>query len=156
MSEQRTVVLSALESKSGTSNGRDWTKYSFKDANGDVYSTFDKAVLAVAEGKLGQRFTVTFETNDKGYKNLTAVEEASGTGGGEGPNWDEIGLRKTRCALWAAFLSGEAMAEIIRRGGDTPTTDMLIRIGTRLVAAAENDIFERVHLDDGIPFEVAE
>jgi len=60
---------------------------------------------------------------------------------------DVIGLRKTRCALWAAFIQSPLAASLDRNELGT--------VGALVVYAAENDIFTRVGAyndTDAIPF----
>lgn len=54
---------------------------------------------------------------------------------GDAPDWELIGLRKTRCALWAAILSNSSL--------NVAGADALAAFARELVIAAEKDIFER-------------
>jgi hypothetical protein len=151
VSEKRTVVLRELTKKTGTSKktGKAWTRWGFRDANGETYGTFDHSVIEAAEGKEGQRFNIEIE-QDGTFVNLLALEPATQSQNGDEPDWELIGLRKTRCALWAGLLDGLAPSLYAANKGEV---GRLLEQSVILVAAAEKDIFEREPGDDGIPFE---
>ena len=146
---EATITIDGVETKSGTSNsGKQWTLYKIKDTAGQRYSTFDHQLGRMAQENTGKTARVTYETTDKGNNlsglivtndtpTVTAPPAKTADGGAD---WDLIGLRKTRCALWAAFLDG----------GGRDTNE-----GRRLVMAAEADIFNRepiTAVDGDIPF----
>ena len=163
MSETATILCEDISEKSGEKNGRTWTKYSLKDGNGNWYGTFEAGVIS--SDYKGKRLNIEFEQDGK-FKNLLSaspVEEspiASRTEDGEA-DWDLIGLRKTRCHLWGAFLQGDAMqsliAVILKDKPDAKGADIahsLLAFGRNLVRGAETDIYHRepAQKDEDVPF----
>lgn len=158
MSETRTVLIDEIGQKDGTSmTGKAWTRRWIKDANGDIYSTFQDMLGGLEKG---QKVDIEFELDGK-FKNLKSVKHHDNgsavpeTYSAQRPDgetdWDIIGLRKTRCLLWAEFLNSQLAASVfVKSDGDGLAK--VTRTGTLLVAAAERDIFERQPGDDGIPF----
>ena len=164
MSETATVLVEKVDEKSGQTNGRDWTKYAIKDANGEWYSRLNDSIPKDYEGK---RVVIEYEMNGK-YKNIVSVKPeqdngalpSSQTASGEA-DWDIIGLRKTRCHLWGAFLSGDACQSLIALSlKDKPdrkpseVAAYLSSVGRKLVLSAEVDIYHRspAQAEEDIPF----
>lgn len=145
---ESTITIAGVETKTGETNGRAWKLYIVKAQDGTDFSTLDGGVGSVAATGIGQVARVTWELDSKGRHKLQGL-----TLTGEAPppepvrdrtesgatDWDLIGLRKTRCALWAAAISaGRSLME-----------------ARQLVVAAEADIFHRPpaqSLEDEIPF----
>lgn len=163
MSQITTVVVEDVSERSGEKDGRKWTKYALKDGNGDWYGTFEKGV--VVEAMKGNKYEIEWEQNGN-FKNLlraSPVDDSpisSRTDTGEA-DWDLIGLRKTRCALWAAYLTealpqafGLWVAVQTDPPGTLDITNFISRIGRELVLTAEIDIFNREPAvkDDDVPF----
>jgi hypothetical protein len=164
VSEKRTVVVQEIMQKSGEKDGKPWTRYAIKDANGDIYSTFKAESIAPVRDATGQKVDIEFTVNGQ-YKNLvsaaihsngSAVPETYSAQKADGDtDWDIIGLRKTRCLLWAEYLGGSLASGIyhkVSEGGQGNPGDAVIRAGITLVAAAEKDVFERAPGDPGFPF----
>ena len=126
VSQTSTVIVEDVSEKSGVSSktNKPWKKWALKDGNGDWYGTFEAGVVT-SEMK-GKKYDIEWEP-DGNFKNLlraTPHEEspiASRTETGEA-DWDLIGLRKTRCALWAALPDGGATAGVrnVGSGADRP------------------------------------
>jgi hypothetical protein len=154
-----TITVESIDTKEGVSDktGKPWTKYALK-AGDDYYSTFQRQVIEPALGGEGKTFEIDYEVDGK-FKNLKAVRPASGQAVAQAavanvkPNgetdWDLIGLRKTRCALWAAYLDGRVPASVIstQTWKETPLpsalADVVYRAGVEVVRKAERDIFHR-------------
>jgi hypothetical protein len=70
-----------------------------------------------------------------------------------GVDWDEIGLRKTRCLLWAHYLGSETAKAVIEATAEGKA-EACARVGARLVELAEFDIYHREPAvkDAAIPF----
>ena len=68
-------------------------------------------------------------------------------------DWDLIGLRKTRCALWCAYLASPLAAHV---AAQTIDTNEIYNVGRVLVELAEFDTFTRdqpnAGEDPSIPF----
>ena len=154
-----TIVVGAVTRKEGVSKKtqKPWTKFTVHaESGGLTFDTFDGAMANIADQAVGKRAAVTWEPSDYG-NNLESITvdpaaDASAPFGSpmpdakgepqftpaaskDDPDWDLIGLRKTRCALWAAlFASG------MLKG--TASADAATYC-TALVKAAEADIFER-------------
>lgn len=146
-----TITIQRVDRKEGVSKaGKPYVKFSVVDTNGGTYATFDAALANLATSNTGKTAKVSFEsgqfgndlkglivTNDEPSGQFVAPPAKTPTGEAD---WDLIGLRKTRCALWAAFLDG----------GGRDTNE-----GRKLVMAAEADIFNREPIravDGDIPF----
>jgi hypothetical protein len=159
------ILVEKIIEKEGATDGRAWTRYGVKDGNGEWYSTFEQSVVAGL--KEGEKARIQYESkqvNGRVVKNLLAAEPfeessiSSRTDEGD-PDWDLIGLRKTRCALWADYLAGQLAASLYVKAAGTQgrdPIDYLVTTGVRLVVAAERDIFNRDPGDDGIPFDFDE
>ena len=158
------ILVEKIVEKPGNTNGKDWVRYGIKDGNGEWYSTFSKEL--VAKLTEGQKARIQYETkpvNGRVMKNLVAVEElepgvpesySHQTPSGEA-DWDKVALGKTRCLLWAEYLSGQVAASVYLKAASADgidPRDAVIRTGVMLVVAAEKDIFERPPGDDGVPF----
>jgi hypothetical protein len=147
-----TIKITAAERKEGVSKktGNPYTKYIVHAEGGAQYDTFDAGLYMIANNAVGQHATALYETGQFGndLKSLAVIEgqsiavsqdfsapTESPAAPNDGPDWDLIGLRKTRCALWAAYLGG-ALAAVV------PTSDRAA-VGRQLVLAAEADIFHR-------------
>lgn len=172
------ITIAGVETKTGVKNDRPWTLYKIAAAEGGRYSTFDAALGNLAQSNIGKTAEITFESTEKGT-NLTTLslittpitsppianqpaaqpaqtwpesDTAKYDVGGSSPNWELIGLRKTRCALWAAVLSNASL--------NVAGAEALAAFARELVIAAERDIFDRTgttatangDLDD-IPFQ---
>jgi hypothetical protein len=147
-----TVLVESVDEKAGETNGKAWTKFSLKDANGEFYSTFDRAVGVEAQRLIGKRAEIEFEVNGK-WKNLGGVKPveesaiSSRTEQGDA-DWDLIGLRKTRCVLWEAVLPVAMQAGISAwtkaAQGEYDSAQLagfVVRFGRTLRMIAEEDIF---------------
>jgi|SRR5581483_11486901 len=146
-------VEAALLDKEGEKNGKKWRRYKIVAEGGHEYKTFDGALFNIGRDAVGHQAKVIYEQGQFGYdlKHLEVVhgEEpvigrytpppAAKTPDGE-TDWDLIGLRKTRCALWCAVLANNNL-----HVGDA----------RQLVLQAEVDIFHRPPAGehDDIPFE---
>ena len=166
MSRVDVVLVEDVTRKTGEKNGRAWTRYSVKDSDGNWYSTFEGGV--VNSSMKGQTVELEWEQNGD-FRNLL---RASGPGAGseptstiaetEKPDWDLIGLRKTRCALWVAVLESPLLAAYVNRwievqSGDVGNADIqhvAEQFARRIVLAAEVDIFHRepAGAEEDIPF----
>lgn len=158
--QTKTITVQDVLVKEGAKDGRAWKKWAVKDGNGDLFSTFSETVGSVGEGLVGKRAVITFKVSgDRGQFNdlLTLEPEADPaippvrTEDGSA-DWDVIGLRKTRCALWVAFIEAHGA---VRTSGSR-NTDEFLATGRKVVKAAEWDIFHREPVDkdadDPIPF----
>lgn len=166
MSTEATIQVAGVESKP-IKNGES-TVYKLKDQNGREYATFDAGLGNIALGFSGKAATILFtekqkEKDGRTYTDyyLDSIEEAKPdtpisnadvvTGN---TDWDLIGLRKTRCALWVAFLQSPLAAKVTAEAATQPLADRLYGLGAQLVQKAETDIFTRQPAEDGddIPF----
>lgn len=163
MSEHTTTVVADVNRKTGETNNKAWTRYSLKDDDGNWYSTFESGLIS--SDLKGQRVSLEWEQNGD-FKTLLKVSPADDspiaarTPDGDA-DWDLIGLRKTRCALWSAYLPGaleQAFQYWASVQTDPPGTadiaHFLVRFGKQLVVAAEADIFQRepAGQDEDVPF----
>jgi hypothetical protein len=82
MSEIATTLVS-VETKSGQSQKGPWTVHRFKDANGDIFSTFNADLAREAANFLNLNSVIVFEQTEKG-RNLSAVRAAGSTQEGNG------------------------------------------------------------------------
>lgn len=143
------IVIESVEPKEGvTSAGKPWKLYRVKSTAGVAFSTFDRALGDSAFGAVGRRASIKYKTTEKGNDLVSLVVDPEsepvvapvrdrapdGTA-----DWDMIGLRKTRCALWAAVFA---------------RSDLDVGAMRALVLAAEVDIFHRQPADDlaDLPF----
>ena len=165
MSETATILVEDKSEKPGTSaKGNAWTKHAIRDANGEWYSTFDGSVIP--SDIKGKRAVITYEVDGK-FKNLLSleVEKESPLPSSQKPDgdadWDIIGLRKTRCHLWGAFMAGDAMQSLIamqlRDKSDIKQSELvhnLLAAGRDLVRGAEIDIYHRdpAAAQEDVPF----
>lgn len=152
---QTVATVEAVTSKEGATNGKAWKKFTVKTEDGTTYSTFDAAIAQTAHGLIGKPADVTWKPsgNEGQFKDLIMVAPAENPGpdasgipsardaNGEA-DWDVIGLRKTRCLLWAEFL-GSPLAAAIPAGESGGRADAIYRVGTVLVELAERDIYWR-------------
>ena len=166
MSETANLLIAEIpEPKTGTGKKGKWTRYAFRDGNGDFYSTFQKSVFDPAYELKGQRAKVTYEI-DGDFKNIVSIEPAeTSLSNGSGPSeekWDEIGLRKTRCVLWEALLPIAMQAGISgftkAMNGEYDSGQLggfVARFGKALRQIAEADIYLEdpvENSDEWIPF----
>lgn len=152
------ATISAVEKKKeGTSkNGRAWTLWHVHTAEGSTYSTFDSGLAMVAFNSVGKSATIDFKQTEKGLDLVSLdipegqaepqpepVRAATETGA---PDWDLIGLHKTRCALWQAVIGALGKGDI--------SAQQLVAFGREIVVGAEEDIFHRApaHREESIPF----
>lgn len=155
MSEQIVATIEAVTSKEGATNGKPWRKFSVKTADGTFYSTFDAALAEQANAFKGKKATVGWKPSgsEGQYRDIVsvaAVAEAAPPAASGIPtersetgeaNWDIIGLRKTRCLLWAEYLSSPLAAKIA--GTPESTVETIGQLGQELVERAERDIYLR-------------
>lgn len=165
-----TVTLGQTERIEGVSKTtqKPYTKF-VVHSDGGEFATFDAALADKAFRAPGARATIEYETSKFGndLKGLVvdpaspvqaqtvaptpaaAAIPVTQVKSGDEPNWDEIGLRKTRCALWAGLFAGGTFAGM-------PETAALV-MGVALVRGAEADIFCRAPAEapgdfDAVPF----
>lgn len=164
-----TVTLGQTERIEGTSKktGNPFVKF-VVHSDGGEFSTFDAALADKAFRAPGARATIEYETSKFGndLKGLVvdpaspvqaqtvaptpqAAPAAPAPRPNGDPDWDLIGLRKTRCALWAGLFAGGTLAGM-------PETAALV-MGVALVRGAEADIFNRDPAEapgdfDAVPF----
>ena len=150
MPEKTIHIDAAGVDKTGEKNGKTWTRY-FVQSGNDKYKTFDGALFNAANAAVGHDAHVVYEQGQYGF-DLKFLEVVQGstytepvqaappakTADGD-TDWDLIGLRKTRCALWVAVLSNNTLH---------------VNDARQLVIAAEQDIFTRppAQVEDEIPF----
>jgi len=156
------ILVQTKTEKHGSSAKGPWIRYAIKDGNDEWYSTFSKSVAdQLVEGEKARIKYETKIVSGRTVKNLLEVAQPeqlpiySSTDDGE-TDWDLIGLRKTRCALWSSFLESQLAASLYLKATQTEGRDphdYVIITGIRYVVAAEKDIFERQAGDDGIPFD---
>ena len=103
---------------------------------------------------------------DGNFKNLLRAAPAgpsapSSAAADGSADWDLIGLRKTRCALWAAYLTDALPAAFgywvsvqTQEPGTLDITNFITRVGRDLIISAEIDIFHRdpAAADEDVPF----
>lgn len=156
------ILVQKITKKHGSSANGPWTRTAVQDGNGEWLSTFDTNMVPDdAEGKRAHITSESKTVNGRIIRNLTSfqlIEESSiaaRTEDGE-VDWDLIGLRKTRCALWGSYLAGQLAAGLYVKASQVEGRDPIdhvVLIGKILVAAAERDTFEREPGDDGVPFD---
>lgn len=168
MSETTVAVIEKVTSKEGATNEKPWRKFTIKTEDGTFYSTFNKEVAAGAHALEGQRAEIEWKTSgDKGqFKDILAAKAA-----GAGPptvdtiptektpegdaDWSVIGLRKTRCVLWANFLLSPLAAQIAaQQNSEQPLDARVFAVGLALITMAEADIYQRPPATeaDQVPF----
>lgn len=166
MSVPATITVQKVES--GTTKGGS-PIWKLSDTAGKDYATFkpDIGNQAMQFGP-GSVVQITFEEKQNGqYVNrtlfsieaATAPQEtqpiANATPTGE-TDWDLIGLRKTRCALWAAYLASPLAASLWQASANPDLANAIYNLGRKLVEYAEFDIFARATLNPGedptVPF----
>ena len=145
-----TVTIQSVDSKQGVSQktGKPWTKYEIHTSGG-TFGTFDAAAAEQARNAPGATVAVTYEENQYGrdLKTLMVdpsvppaahVEPVRAQTQNGATDWDMIGLRKTRCALWVAAI-----------GAGLNTAE-----AHAAVLAAEVDIFHRppANATSDVPF----
>jgi len=151
------VTIQGVSMNNGVSKktGKPYTKFEIATSGG-TFGTFDTALAELARNSLKMTCAVTYEENQYGkdLKSLMVDPTAAVTQPHIEPvrsvtpdgdtDWDMIGLRKTRCALWVAVLSAKF------------TTPMSVGDLRELVIAAEVDIFHRepATTTSDIPFSV--
>jgi len=163
------IKIGAVTRKEGTSKktGKPWTKYVIHSDADATFETFDAGIAQKAHEHVGQRATVEFEVGQ--YGNDLKTLELSGANGSfpveqipsektpDGDtDWDLIGLRKTRCLLWAHYLAAAAR-EIPAQSlvaADGTLLDGIYKTGVRLISCAERDIYHRAPAADteDVPF----
>lgn len=165
MAETATVLIEELSERHGEKNGRPWTKWSLKDANGTFYGTFSESVIEPARELTGKKALIEFEVDGK-FRNLVSVapltedsplpraERADGS-----PDWDVKGLHMSRNALWKAYIGSPLIARIAancaEKGiSEAETVNTLSRVGKALVVTAEVDQYHRPPAgpEEDIPF----
>lgn len=172
--DQTTVVIQAVETKP-TANGG--VLYRAKCSDNRTYSTFDAVTGAGLVALMGQMADINYDTKqttkgDQTYTNYNVAQVRASTGQASAtaplptssqpapvaqapsvasytgePDWDLIGLRKTRCALWVAYFSGGMPQTVVE--------DTIAR-GKLLVDAAEAHIYRSGAADglgDDVPFQ---
>jgi hypothetical protein len=160
-----TAVIESVTSKEGAKDGKPWRKFTVKTEDGTFYSTFKKEVAEAAHALEGQRAEITWKPsgNENQFKDITAAKAATNGGTAEGiptektasgdVDWDLIGLRKTRCLLWANYLQSSLAVAAANKGGAAPA-QTVYQFGVELIRFAERDIFwrEPATEDADIPF----
>ncbi len=163
MSDTTTVTVMVEDAlvKEGAKDGKPWKKVGLKDANGEFYSTFDSVLGQRVIELKGQRAEITWKpSKNPAFKDLLSVKHV-----GENPiaartedgtaDWDLIGLRKTRCLLWANYLGSPLAASIAATANEQPPSARVHNFGVILISLAEADIYNRAPAqadEDGIPF----
>jgi len=164
MSQTTTIVVEATTEKSGVSQktGKPWTKWALFDGE-HWYGTFERGV--VVEAMKGQTYEIEWEPSGD-FRNLLRATPAgpsapsSVTAGGD-TDWDLIGLRKTRCALWAALLPdaleiawNQWRSVQSEEPGRLDVQNFITMTCRELVISVEVDIFSRDPAlpDEDIPF----
>lgn len=148
--------------------------YELKDTQDRVFSTKKGEIGDVALGLKGQQANIEFTTKQNGefvnryIDSITAIQGGNGAStplpSAQKPDgtadWDIVGLRKTRCALWAQYI-GEtipiAAAWWSKNNQNASEADLLMflgRVGAHMVVKAETDIYHRPPAVSGedIPF----
>lgn len=163
MSQQATITVQKVEPKTSKAGKAFWKVY---DTLNRDFASFDPGVGNHAMGLVGQNALITFDEEQNGqYINrfLRSIEVAaadapisSRTPDGAA-DWDVIGLRKTRCALWAAYLSSPLAAHVAAAQPDgSDKAHAIATVGMRLVEQAEFDVYVREapnpEADPSIPF----
>lgn len=167
MSIAATIQVQRVETKP-TQRG---SVFKVFDSQGTEYATFDAGLGNLAVQYSGKPAAITFtekqhEKNGRVYTDryLDSIEPAP-----EGApidsrkpdgsaDWDIIGLRKTRCALWGAYLGSPLAARVAAKSLETGFADVnaIYNAGRTLVEMAEFDIFQRdepaAGEDPSIPF----
>lgn len=163
---QAQIVIGAVTRKEGTSKktGKPWVKFVVHDQNTDgKYETFDAAIAKTANDHVGKPAIIDFAPSQFG-NDLTSMvvdefAQPSPVANGSlppssqdgAPDWDVIGLRKTRCLLWAHVLGSPAFwAEATEQGH----VEAAFALASRAVELAESDIYRRdpAIKDAAIPF----
>lgn len=162
MSAAATITVQKVETKP-TQRG---SVFKVFDQAGNEYATFDAGIGNIAMQFSGKTASITYtekskEKDGRVYTDryLDSIEAApegapisSRTPEG-GADWDIIGLRKTRCALWGAYISSPLAASVYALSADTNET---YNVGRQLVELAEFDTFTRDQPTSGedpsIPF----
>ena len=156
------ITIGGVEKREGTSRktGKPYTKYVVHDEKtGAEYSTFDATIGQRAFEHTGRRGRLDFKVTQFGndIESLEVLEPSPPGADPEpvsaqlsdgSPDWDLIGLHKTRCALWCAFFA------TLQPSTATAYPEEIFRVGRRLVELAESDIFHRdpAGPDEAIPF----
>ena len=134
------VTVQGVTAHPGVSKktGNPYTRYEIETSGGS-FSTFDSALETLARNSQGMTCAVTYEETQYGkdLKSLTPdptapvaqphVEPVRSVTPAGDTDWDLIGLRKTRCALWVAAIGAGHSAQYARE----------------IVLEAEVDIFHR-------------
>jgi len=165
MSQVTTIVVEATTEKSGVSQktGKPWTKWALKDPEGNWYGTFERGV--VHDGLKDRAVEIEWEQRGDFRDLLRATPAGPPAPSSQLPSgeadWDLIGLRKTRCALWVALLPDAlALAYSQWRGvqseepGRLDIQNFMTATCRELVISAEVDIFQRepATADEDVPF----
>lgn len=162
-----TVTLVSAEDRE-SKNGKPYTLA--KDGNGRKMSIWEQDVRNAVKSIVPGKAKIETRTKD-GFTTITAAEAVdlppTKTPEGE-TNWDVIGLYKTRCSLWNAYLreANKAVFAHAFQKSDTriPSAAMaeyVLEVGRFIVEGAEQDIFRTAAVsgtpeqaeDDGIPFD---
>lgn len=129
--ETRTVTVGSVAKKTGTTNGKTWTRYSLMDDDDKfVGSTFDKHIFDALEGYGGKAIEVDLDVRDgergKLY-DLKAVRLANGNGSAPSPAEKHSTIVR-EVALKAAVDYWGGL------GVDSRTPDDVIALADRFVA----------------------
>lgn len=156
MSTQALVQVTRVD-QAATSKG---TIFKLIDANGVEYTTFKADIGNIAAGYAGKQASITYTEKQNGqYTNryLDSIEPvkvdpvAARAPDGVNADWDQIGLRKTRCALWAAYLRSPLAGHVAARVPEgQAAAPAVFQAGRSLVEQAEWDIYVRANPDPGI------
>jgi hypothetical protein len=102
MAEQATVTIAEYTTKSGVTNGRDWTVHFLLDGNKTRYSTLDSAIGAKIKSNSGQQVDIEYDTNEKGYKTVTSIKAHKDAS----TQKDDTIVREVALKAAASFLAG--------------------------------------------------
>jgi hypothetical protein len=166
VSQTAVAVIEAVTVKEGATNGKAWKKFSVKTEDGTYYSTFDSEIATQAKAFIGQRADIFWKPsgNENQFRDILGAKAAEGFDSGALPSaqkengaadWDLIGLRKTRCLLWAKYLSSPLAVEAAKStAGEKPTAHRVYDFGVAVIELAERDIYwrEPAASDTDIPF----
>lgn len=150
-----TVMVEDAAVKEGAKDGKPWKKVGLKDANGEYYSTFDSALGQRVIEAIGKRAEIVWKPSKnpqfKDLLSISPVEDNPIAARAEDgtADWDLIGLRKTRCLLWADFLQSPLAAWLAAQPEEgKPATSRVFDFGQAVIAMAEADIYHRVPADE--------
>jgi hypothetical protein len=160
MAENQTTTITVVDvvTREGAKDGRAWKKWGVKDEQGAFYSTFVPALGEKAVGLIGGQAVIEWKPSGD-FKDLVSIEPVPGSlidsrGPDGSADWDLIGLHKTRCALWAAFIES-MLASNVFSGIDSqkPRVFELAQVGRQLVDAAVEHVYsDPPTTTDDVPF----